>query len=95
VLIEVIAYLRQRNPAADEKLLSLLRSTVNKMFKKKSSNKINSYSEGKLLFLDAVAKQAIFYNKKHLIPSIESFRTGLSAASNPGRSSYEIPMQQY
>lgn len=77
VLIEVISYLRQRNATADEKLMSLLKTTVNKIFKKKSSNKINSYTEGKLLLLDAVLKQVIFYNKKHLISGIETLRATL------------------
>ena len=76
-MIEVIAYLRQRNSSADEKLLALLKSTVNRIFKKKSSNKINSYTEGKILLLDAVIKHVNFYNKKHLVSQIEILRAGL------------------
>ena len=77
VLIEVIAYLRQRTPTADDKLINLLRTTVNKIFKKKSSNKINSYTEGKIYLLDAVIKQVVSYNKKHLLPQIETLKNNL------------------
>ena len=82
VMIEIISYLRQRTSLAEEKLLSLLKVTVNKIFKKKTSNKINSYTEGKILLLDAVLKQVVYYNKRNLIGAIENLKTNLLNSGN-------------
>jgi hypothetical protein len=81
-MIEVVAYLRQRSPAAEEKLVNLLRSTVNKMFKKKNSNKINSYTEGKIILLDAISKQVVYYNKRNLLTVIEGLKASLINSNN-------------
>ena len=77
VMVEIVSYLRQRSAVAEDKLVALLRSTVNKIFKKKNSNKINSYTEGKVVLLDAVMKQAAFYNKRSLISIVENLKSSL------------------
>lgn len=81
VLLQAIAYLRQRGTSSDEKLINLLRSTMSKVYKKKSTNTINAYTQDKVIFLDALCNHAKEYKKKYLIAYIEGLKTSLLSAN--------------
>ncbi|CAG9334024.1 INTS6 [Blepharisma stoltei] len=81
LLLQAIAYLRQRGPSSDEKLITLLRSTISKVYKKKSTNTINAYTQDKVIFLDAISTHAKEYKKTHLIAYIEGLKTSLLSAN--------------
>jgi len=81
VMLQAISYLRQNGPSADQNLVNLLKSSTSKVYKKKSSNTINAYTEGKVALLDAVASYAEAYKKPQLTTTINSIKLSVQNAS--------------
>ena len=77
VVLEAISYLRERGEDADARFIELIRTHTNKVYKKKLSNAVNTYSDAKMKLLDALISHAEAYKKEYFVAPLEQMKLKL------------------